>query len=110
MHIDSLKTPIERAFISKNLKAIQSINSELARWIASLSQSDQDELEAILNGGFKIVADPLAEANEVLKRNKIGNVTEYRLMIDVTSDYEIPEELMKKFNVLIESYPGPFEE
>ncbi|MBC8125494.1 MAG: hypothetical protein H7X70_07135 [Candidatus Kapabacteria bacterium] len=107
---------IQNAFDKKNMSGLKSLSRDVNEWAGGLPRKDIAELEALLEekygedlSGDKIT---LATLRLILKRGKIENEEEYRIVHELLNDISTSHPYYQnkvEFEALLISYEGPFE-
>lgn len=96
----------------QNLKGLRHVIKDVNEWAKGLSKSDFDELNNLLNRKFEkdLIKEDTKISNkisQVLKKGKISNEEEYRMLLNRVEEIyadESKKEEVKSFNKLLADY------
>lgn len=103
--IDRMKAAVRGAYDKNDVKGIKQIARDMRAWVASLEKEDRMAIEQLVG---KLPEVP-PEVIDIVARASIMDVTEYRILHDAVSDYDLPPDLVATIGDMMNAYKGPVE-
>lgn len=102
--MEQFKSVIQETYTKRNLKGLKTLTRDLNAWAKGLPQKDIKELELLLAEKFgeNLSGDKITHAviNRVLKKGKIENEENYRVVYEYLQDITATDPFYEKVNEL----------